>query len=273
MIDVSKLRMPTVSRACMEVMHLLESEDVDVRSVANVVSMDPMLSGTLLRYANSPLYRRACEATSVQQAINLLGLRQVKAAAVVATMRGFCGHDPLSALLWEQGMAVSTLARAIATPRFRALADEMELIGLMHNVGALVLLANFPDLYAAMVEGIRQDGTLVHVAEREVFGLHRGDLAVHLAGSFHLPQRVVAVLAGYHARQVPAEVDTDPARALACLWLAQGIGRRSQTANDWLPEWLPPDLSALMQLLVVDEDEFLNLTEDCEALVAERMAA
>lgn len=273
MIDPNTLRMPTVSPACMEVMHLLESENADVRAVANGVAMDPVLSGTLLRYANSPLHRRSQEATSVQQAINRLGLRQVRAAAVVATMRGFCRHDALSALLWEQGVAVSTLARAIAAPRFRALADEMELIGLMHNVGALVLLTNFPALYASMAEGIRQDGTPVHVAEREVFGIHRGDLTRHLAESFHLPGRVVAVLQGYHAQQVPADVDSDSTSALACLWLAQGIGRRSQTASDWLPEWLPPDMSVLMQLLAIDEDEFLNLTEDCEALVAERMAA
>lgn len=273
MIDLDKLRMPTVSSACMEVMQLLESESADVRAVANVVSMDPILSGTLLRYANSPLHRRAREATCVQQAINMLGLRQVRAAAVVATMRGFCSQEPLCTLLWEQGMAVSTLARAIAAPRFRAMAEEMELIGLMHNVGALVLVTNFPDLYAAMVDGIRQDGTPVHVAEREVFGVHRGDLMAHLARSFHLPQRAVSVLDRYHAQQVPVAVDTDPDLALACLWLAQGIGRRSQTASDWLPEWLPSDLPALMKLLAVDEDEFLNLTEDCEALVAERMAA
>lgn len=273
MIDFDKLRMPSVSRECMEVLRLLESEEVESQVLVKAISLDPVLSATLLRYANSPAHRRARDATSVQQAINVLGLRQVRAAAVVATMRGFCNQDALSAMLWEQGLAVSTLARAIAEPRFRSLADELELLGLLHNLGGLVLLSNFPELYSDLVAGIRLDGTPVHEAEREVFGVHRGDLTPLLAERFHLPPRVLQTLMAYHGRQVPSDVDSDPSRALACLWVAQLAGRRSPTAADWSPEWLPPNVPALLQLLDIGEEEFLNLTEDCEALVAQRLAA
>lgn len=273
MVDLERLKLPAVSRDCMEVLRLLDDEDADNQALVRAIGLDPVLAGTVLRYANSPLHRRAREVCSVQQAINVLGRRKVRAAAVVATMRGFCGQNVIASLLWEHGVAVSTLARTIAQPRFRSLADEVELIGLLHNLGAQVLLTNFPALYAQMVEGIRQDGTLVHVAELEVFGVHRGELVPLLAERFHLPRRVSQALAGYHAQCVPHDVESDSARGLACLWLAQVAGRRAPTAADWLPEWLPADITTLMQLVDIGEEEFANLSEDCDALVTERVAA
>lgn len=273
MIDPGRLRMPTVSGEGMAVLRLLENDQTDALTVARAIGLDPVLSSTLLRYANSPAHRRAREATTVQQAINVLGLRQVRAAVVVATMRGFCGDDPVSFLLWEQGLAISTLARAIAVLRFPALADEVELLGLLHNLGAQVLNCNFPDVYRDLLEGALQDGMPVQLAEREMFGLHRGDLLPLLADRFHLPQRVQQVLAAFHARQVPQEAETPASRALACLWLAQAAASLSPAAANWPPVWQPHELPALMQLVDLDQDSFLNLTEDCEALVSERLAA
>jgi len=39
------------------VLGYLSGEDPDMNEVDNIIMQDPVLAGTLLRYANSPLYR------------------------------------------------------------------------------------------------------------------------------------------------------------------------------------------------------------------------
>jgi HD-like signal output (HDOD) protein len=272
-IDKSQLKMPSVSSESLEVMRMLDRDDVDMPALVRAIGLDPVLSGTLIKYANSPAHRRARDATSVQQAVNVLGTRQVRAAAMIAAMRGFGGAgNMITTTLWEQGVVVSTLARAVAARSgARRLADEAELLGLLHNMGALVLNTNFPDLYQSLADSLGQDGGLVHHAEREVFGLHRGDLVDELAARFRLPARVSEVMAAYHAQQVPAEAVSDEQRLLAMLWMAQVAARRSPASENWLPEFLPPDVDALMDQLGLIEEDLLNLGEDAEMLVAERL--
>jgi HD-like signal output (HDOD) protein len=271
-IDKSQLKMPSVSSESLEVMRMLDSEDVDMHALVHAIGLDPVLSGTLIKYANSPAHRLAREATSVQQAVNVLGTRQVRAAAMVAAMRGFAsGGNPITTMLWEQGVVISTLARAVAKRSSRRLADEAELLGLLHNMGALVLNTNFPDLYRSLADSLQQDGGLVHDAEREVFGLHRGELVDELTVRFRLPARVSEVMTAYHARQVPSEAISDEQRLLAILWMAQIAAHRSPASANWLPEYLPTEVDALMDQLGLIEDDLLNLSEDAEMLVAERL--
>jgi len=85
-IDPATLKMPAVSSESLEVMRMLEADEVDMQSLVRAIVLDPVLSSTLIKYANSPAHRRAREAGSVQQAINVLGTRQVRAAAMVATV-------------------------------------------------------------------------------------------------------------------------------------------------------------------------------------------
>jgi len=274
-IDPATLKMPAVSGESLEVMRMLDAEDVDMQALVRAIVLDPVLSSTLIKYANSPAHRRAREAASVQQAVNVLGTRQVRAAAMVATMRGFAGtSNEANAMLWEQSVVASTLARSIAARCCRRLADEAELLGLLLNMGALVLNTNYPDLYQSLADSATQDRMLVHDAEREVFGLHRGDLIAALAERFRLPARAVSVLSAYHAQQLPpAELRSDEDRLLAILWLAQNAAWRSSATANWLPEFLPADIGGMLDQLGLIDEDLLNLSEDVEMLVAERIGS
>jgi len=42
-------------------MDLLKSKDASANKVAKVIAMDPILTATLIKYADSPLYRRRCK--------------------------------------------------------------------------------------------------------------------------------------------------------------------------------------------------------------------
>jgi HD-like signal output (HDOD) protein len=270
-IDRSQLKMPAISSESMEVLRILDRDDVDINVLVRAIGVDPILSSTLIKYANSPLHRRAREATSVQQAVIVLGMRQVRAAAMVAAMRGFAANaDPISVMLWDQSVAYSTLARAVSQRCCRRLGDEAELVGLLANMGAMVLNTNYPRLYETLAEMLASESITVHRAEREIFGLHRGELMPELAERFRLPARALAVLTDYHTQQVPLEVETDEQRLLAVMWVATYAAWRSPAASNWLREFVPESIDNLLEHLELSDEDVQNLVEDTELLVAQR---
>lgn len=273
MIALDQLKMPSLSAEALEALRVMEREDADVNSVVKAVSLDPVLSATLVRYANSPARRTNREVTSVQAAVSLMGMRSVRGAIMVAAMRGFAENEhPLARMLWEQSMVLATLARSLAGRVHRQHADAAELVGMMHNIGAQVLLTNYPDRYQSMLDSARQSGQLIHEAEREVFGLHRGELMAMLGDRFRLPAVTVEVLSAYHEGALPQGDRGESDALLAMLWLAQITACRSSISTSWPAEYLPLELDVLKQQLAIDDDELLDLSEDCELLLNERFA-
>jgi HD-like signal output (HDOD) protein len=264
--------MPSLSPEAIEALKLLDSDSADVPTLVKAVSLDPVLSATLVRYANAPGRRGAREVDSVQAAISRLGLRCVRGAVMVAAMRGLTdqGH-PVARVLWEQAMVVSTLARSLAQRSARALADTAELVGMMHNIGAQVMVANFPQPYQEVIDHAATEGMLIRVAEKARFGFHRGELMVALAERFRLPPLVTSVLGRYHDGQLPG-VGGDDDLLLSILWLAQITACRSNISSQWPNEYLPENVDALVQGLGVDEDVMLDLAEDCDLLLNERFS-
>ena len=70
-------------------------DDSSQREIADIISGDPALVGSLLKLANSPLYRTPGQAVeSVDRAVALLGLGGVRSLVTVALVRPlFRGDD------------------------------------------------------------------------------------------------------------------------------------------------------------------------------------
>ena len=62
--------------------------DPDLKSIARLISQDPGLSGSLLKIVNSPFFGLANRITSIQQAVNLLGVSRVINIVNAQSIRG-----------------------------------------------------------------------------------------------------------------------------------------------------------------------------------------
>lgn len=62
--------------------------DVQMQNVVDIISKDPLLTGDLLRLANSPYYGFSREISTLNQVVSLLGIDNVKNIAVANSLRG-----------------------------------------------------------------------------------------------------------------------------------------------------------------------------------------
>ena len=67
-------RLPVLSSYKKKNKHLLSSPNCNTGQIAELLSEDPVVTGRIIRLANSPLFHRYKEVTSVREAVVFLGL-------------------------------------------------------------------------------------------------------------------------------------------------------------------------------------------------------
>jgi len=220
-IPLEKLKLPTISQQGLKALEIINAKDLQFRELETVLSSDPMLMGILIKYANSPMYRKHVETTNIRQAINLLGLNIVKSAILICTLRSFCEPvNPAKEMLWGKSMSLSIMAKLIGSNISRKLSDEIELTAMMSEMGGFVLSTNFGNDYEQVVERAKQKKIALEDEEFYSFGLNRAEITALTLNKLRLPQKTMDILDNYYNKNIPIEIKSDVDRQLIIIKLA-----------------------------------------------------
>lgn len=146
--SLGSLMLPSVASKIQEV---LKSSDPSVDLVCDVVKLDPALATKLIGIANSPHYLRTSKCTTLRDAVMRLGFREASHCIMALTTKElFSSHVPmLNDILaeeWRHGVATAFLAELIAKHLSLPAADDHFTLGLVHDIGKLLLLKILQDL-------------------------------------------------------------------------------------------------------------------------------
>lgn len=164
-IKNDKLVLPTLPEIALRVKEAVDHPEASLHSIAEVISKDPALTARMIKIANSAYYARAVKASNVTQAVNRIGLAAIKNIAISMAMEQLfiCQNDVVFDYFdrtWNQSVAVASAATALLTayrerlPNTPIEADTLTLMGLIHNIGVLPILA----------EAEKHDGTFANAA-------------------------------------------------------------------------------------------------------------
>jgi len=189
------------------IMAAASKEDVNAQQVGELIRLDPSFSAELLRYANSALFGRRCEVTSLFQAIILLGLERVRTMATfvaihtlvrtsirMEALRKVWRHSIVTAFIMDEA------ARAVRLDR-----ESAYTTGLLHNLGTLGLMSAYPDAYSRMLEVSNDYGFDLLKTERDLFEIDHCAAGAYLAQDWDFPDELAAALAMHHDEPVRGE--------------------------------------------------------------------
>jgi putative nucleotidyltransferase with HDIG domain len=166
--------LPALPAVVVELMELLERDDVVAEQLASRISHDQALTAKTLRLANSSFYGMPRRVVSVADAIAVLGLRTVRtmvtAAAVIGKPQTQSREGFDLTAFWRHSIATAVCARALA----QALRTDPEaafIVGLLHDIGRLVLVSSFAEPYALALADQRERDAPMLDSERAVLGI------------------------------------------------------------------------------------------------------
>ena len=142
--------------AAQEALAVAGDPGCELPALLRVVERDPAVTRGLMRHASSAMFAAAGPPASLDDAVRRLGSRGVQVAVLAgmaeALLHGSGQYLQEAEGVWAHMVRVGPLARALA-PAFDVPGDEAFLLGLLHDVGKLVLI----DLLSAVRHELRRD--------------------------------------------------------------------------------------------------------------------
>jgi len=150
-LDANRLILPTLPDVALKVRDAVAKGDATFQELADMIVTDAALSTRLIQVANSPLYRGTVKVNTIQMAVTRLGSTTIRTLITSLVMQQM--FTPTTKLLeknfreiWEQGVNVSAISRALSAFVPHLNADEAMLAGLIHQIGKLPILMLVEDI-------------------------------------------------------------------------------------------------------------------------------
>jgi putative nucleotidyltransferase with HDIG domain len=192
--------LPSFPAVASRIIALVSSDEVSVREVGRIIKLDATFTAEVLRVANSALFGVPREIRTVAAATSLLGLERIKAIATLVAVRAMVksvlGKSTFRRF-WEHSLVTAILAEEIA----RSVGGSPEgayTAGLLHNLGALGLMAAYPDEYARMLDVSSENGFDLLRTELDLFEIDHCAAGAYLAQEWNFPDEIPAAIATHH---------------------------------------------------------------------------
>src|SRR5262249_22359267 len=148
-------RLPSPPGVALRILELSRSDDASLDDMIQAISSDPALAGRILKFVNSPTAGVGRRISTLDEAVNQLGLRGVTLMAlsfslVSAGRVEVCPSFNLERS-WSRSLACAVAARRLATLAGRMDPNEAFIMGLLLHIGQLALASGLPDVYEQVI--------------------------------------------------------------------------------------------------------------------------
>lgn len=191
--------LPSPSGVVQRVLQLLGQDSATLPLIGQALGADPVMTGRVIRLANSAVYGVRPPTASLHEAMQRIGLnamRQVLISfALVDRYRDGPCRDFNYQAFWAQSLVTGILARRLAGLKRLPSPSEAFTVGLLSRVGELALASLHPLHYGELHQNLLEE-SCSHVvsAERARFGTDRYQLAEKLIREWQLPDTMATAV-------------------------------------------------------------------------------
>ncbi len=257
--------MPSLSTTVVKVLETCNDPLASANSLKQVISLDPVLTGRVLKLINSAYYGLGKPITSLTREIIMLGVNTVKNLALsFAILKNMQGSGAFHAFttdeFWLHCLCVGVVAKSLAA--FNGLLpvvqEEYFVAGLLHDLGKIPLNKQFAEEYYQVWESAgRKQDPFYHWEDR-LLGIDHCEVGSMIAQKWHLGSSLVESLSHHHDPDDCTEKNRDLVSAVSLANLI-AIDLKIGTAGDRLVDkGLLVDLSAKVG---VDYSKLSNFQE------------
>ncbi|QPJ62557.1 MAG: HDOD domain-containing protein [Candidatus Nitronauta litoralis] len=181
---------------------VISDPDSSFGDVAQVISNDTSLSLRLLKIVNSPFFNFPQKIDTITHAISIVGTEQLRdlalATSVLTRFNGI--NDPKIDMnsFWRHSLGCGVTARVLALQCRQPNAERFFLMGMVHDVGRLILFENLSDKASQLLNRESPEEPTLVDREKDMLGFHHGDIGGALCRAWNLPTLLEQVITHHH---------------------------------------------------------------------------
>jgi HD-like signal output (HDOD) protein len=204
-IDTYIQNMPSLPTSVVKVMEVCNNPNSSPADLNHVISLDPVLTGRVLKLINSAYYSLDQQVTTLVRAIIMLGLNTVKnlalSSAVLDNLRGKknAGGIDMEAF-WRHSLGVGVASKMLAKRRKvdpRRL-EEYFTAGLLHDIGKIPLNSVAAEAYATTVKAAEKKQLPFFKVEDGLLGVNHCGCGERIVNAWKLQGPVGDVVVHHH---------------------------------------------------------------------------
>lgn len=175
------------------IIEALKDPEVDFHDLIKDLEKDPALSVKLMKTANSAMYARRREVTSLNQALLTMGQAAAATLALsfslVSSLQERKGSGINLKYFWNRSLLTATTARALGKALGHEAREELFLAGLLQDIGLLVLDKLIPEHYMELGDNLYHHN-LVCAHEIKELGVDHAWIGSWLLERWGLPEQI-----------------------------------------------------------------------------------
>ena len=263
------LSLPSIPKVVQELLDSFNSGTASADTIASNINKDQAFAAKVLRLANSARYGGGRKIASINSAVVMLGVAQLRtlvmASGVTSAFVDVPGLDKLQ--FWKDTFSIASICKMLA--KHARLDPEVAFTcGMMHSIGELLIHVGEPEKAAKIDKLVSHGGNCVELQEN-MLSYNYADVGLELARRWKFPETIQDAIRG---QIKPLEGAFSPYAAL--IYIAVSINesdKKSIGADDQMAQF-PMELAKKLNLdldKVFDDWQSLKSEEDdIDALLA-----
>jgi HD-like signal output (HDOD) protein len=183
-----------LSDSFIRIRELIDDESSTIDDISEVILLDPALSATVLKLANSPFFSYPGKIDTISKAVLVLGITEVYNLVIAYfTTEAFKNIDANQDYLdefWVKSVDCALLMKFLGTSLGIVNAERLFILGLLHNLGELVVHQIATEKQRAC-ESL-DINLLPWVKQQDILGFTFGECSAELLKQWQLPYSIFA---------------------------------------------------------------------------------
>lgn len=201
----------------------ITSKFASLANVASIIEMNTTLSGEVMRIVNSPVIKLKEPVQSIRDAVNVMGLDNIYNLVVSAALKNLFGNEGIYKDIMDNSVDVAFCMADLAEWVADISRDEAYMLGLFHNVGALMLAAKDEELYEALFRKSMSSPMSVIALENKKYNTDHAVVGVLVGKKWGLSTDVLSAIM-FHHNQGCSRIQNDRVRGMvAMIKVANGM--------------------------------------------------
>ncbi len=224
-VEKAMVDLPSLPTVIIQVVKATERETVSTHEIEELISTDAAISTKLLRVVNSAYFGMPKQIYSINQAIAILGMHQVRnlvlsIGVLNALSTESARTQELQRCFWERSFGTASCAQLIG--RIKKLpGKDQELLfvaGLLHDIGVLFLMTQFTTPYLEVIKASHANKEPLVIVEKRALHTDHATLGGMLADKWNFPEDLGELISRHESPLSPDEYPSG-----ACLFIADRI--------------------------------------------------
>ena len=194
----------------------INSKFCSTAAVAEIIEMNTTLSGEVMRIVNSPVIKVKEPVLSIRDAVNVMGMDNIYNLVVSAALKNIFGTQGLVKDIMDHSVDIAFCMADIADWVAYITRDEAYMLGLFHNVGAMMLAAKGDKEYDQLFRNSMSLPISILEKEQQKYGSNHAVIGVLIAKKWHLPVDMLSAIMLHHNAQC-SQIKNDRVRGMVAM--------------------------------------------------------